>query len=183
MNSSLQKELLHLYEEDFKLREQGVHSNFAPEVLQQIYLLDCRNAQRLKEIVQSVGWPGYLLVGENGSHAMWLLVQHTPDMIFQKYCLELLQNAAKKGDASSVDMAYLTDRVLTNEGKKQIYGTQWQNILSQRALYPVEDFEHLDERRQAVGLNSLEESINQLVRDYNLKREDFIQPPPQDLSK
>lgn len=171
MDRELQRKILRLYAEDLTLREQFVASNYAPEIGKQIYQLDQDHVQALKEIIETVGWPGYQLVGEQASHAMWLLVQHTPDQPFQRLCLSMLQEAVQKGDASSIDLAYLTDRVFVNEGKKQRYGTQWKGLPSEQNLYPVEDPAHLDERRRAVGLNSLEESLKQLLKDYKVKED------------
>ena len=40
-------------------------------------------------------------------------------------CLDLLAEAAIRGEASRADLAYLTDRVLLAEGQAQVYGTQF----------------------------------------------------------
>jgi len=51
----------------------------------------------------------------------------------------------------------LEDRILTREGKKQVYGTQLRlNQTTQRMeLYPIEDEENVDSRRAVVGLEPL----------------------------
>ena len=59
------------------------------------------------------------------------------------------------GDVSKMDFAYLTDRVLVSEGKKQIYGTQAQRGPDGRLRpAPVEDPKNLGRRRKSVGLMS-----------------------------
>src|SRR5439155_1758694 len=65
------------------------------------------------------------LAGEDGAEAAWLLAQHADrDPAFQRRCLDLLAEAAARGEASWMHVAYLTDRVLLAEGKPQEYGTQ-----------------------------------------------------------
>ena len=100
---------------------------------------------------------------------MWLLVQHCDqDVGFQKMCLKLLQKAVANGDAPKRHLAYLTDRVFVNEGKPQIYGTQAQVIEGQIVLSPVEDPDHLDQRRQAMGLSPITEYLALLKEVYHL---------------
>src|SRR5689334_4031878 len=83
------------------------------------------NLPWLKRLVAERGWPGSSLVGVDGAHAMWLLAQHADaDPAFQRHCLGLLAAAVEAGEASRVDQAYLTDRVLLHEGEQQVYGTQ-----------------------------------------------------------
>jgi hypothetical protein len=113
--------------------------------------VDRANTARMREIVGEHGWPGHQLVGEEGAHAAWLLVQHAPPE-FQEQCLPLLEEAAALGDASPRDVAYLKDRVLLHRGEPQIYGTQYTIRDGVLALWPVQDPEGLDERRAALGL-------------------------------
>ena len=58
----------------------------------------------------------------------WLLVQHADaDVKFQRRCLDLMARLPK-GEVSISNLAYLTDRVLLAEGKKQLYGTQFTSV-------------------------------------------------------
>jgi hypothetical protein len=126
---------------------------------------DAANRQRLKEIVKEHGWPGKTLVGADGANAAWLLVQHSDaDVAFQKECLALME-AAGDGEVSRQDVAYLTDRVLVNEKKKQRYGTQMgMNFEPQ----PIEDPENVDKRRAEIGLPPLAEYVNDAREQYEL---------------
>src|SRR5205085_1172028 len=75
------------------------------------------------------GWPGKSLVGVDGANAAWLLVQHADQgRAFQKRCLPLLEAAVKKGEATGVQLAYLSDRVRVGAGEKQVYGTQFRTV-------------------------------------------------------
>lgn len=87
--------------------------------------VDAENLPWLKQVVFERGWPGSSLVGVDGAHAMWLMVQHaTDDLPFMRHCLDLLTAAVAAGEASVTDQAFLTDRVLLFEGGQQVYGTQ-----------------------------------------------------------
>ncbi len=114
--------------------------------------VDRDNTARLREIVGRHGWPGHRLVGADGAHAAWLLVQHAPEDV-QEECLPLLADAVARGDASAVDLAYLTDRVLMHRGEPQLHGTQYRQVRDGvLELWPVRDPAGLDERRAALGL-------------------------------
>src|SRR6185436_3940987 len=90
-----------------------------------------RNDARIKQIVAEHGWPGRTLVGADGAHAAWLLVQHADtDRPFQRRCLDLMQGAFEAGEVAGQDLAYLTDRVLLAAGQPQMYGTQGLGLLS-----------------------------------------------------
>ncbi len=96
------------------------------------------------------------LAGEDGAHAAWLLAQHADsDPAFQRRCLDLLTAAVERGEATIVQQAYLTDRVLLHEGKPQEYGTQ--AIARDGRFEPrkLRDPDHVDQRRASVGLGSL----------------------------
>lgn len=157
-NEALQKDILEMCANDQKLRFQWIASSDAERevVKQEIVAIDLFHLPKLQKVAESYGWPGYSLIGVEGSHAFWLLIQHTPDQIFQNRCLELLEQAVLNEDASPIDLAYLRDRVNVHAGKKQIYGTQ---VNDSGALYPIEDMEHVNERRLAFGLSPLEEYL------------------------
>lgn len=167
LNLDLQNELLEKVELEQTLRQQWINAvaqETKDSFRQKIIELDALNVVFIKKIVYEYGWPGYTLVGSVGSHAFWLLVQHTPDINFQSYCLELLEKAVAAGDASPIDLAFLTDRVYMHAGKKQIYGTQVNEDLT---LYPIENEENVDERRAALGLCPLEEYLRIINELYS----------------
>jgi hypothetical protein len=62
-----------------------------------------------------------------------------------------------KAEVSQTDLAYLTDRVLLVEGKKQIYGTQFNFSDGKWEPRPLEDPTSVDKRRAEVGLQPLAE--------------------------
>jgi hypothetical protein len=124
----------------------------ASEPAAELLKIDHDNIAWLKEIVAQYGWPGSSRVGQDGSHAAWLIVQHAssaPD--FQKSCLVLMQQAPP-GEVDRSDIAFLVDRIRTNEGQKQIFGTQLEIRDGHIVLAPVDDPESLERRRSEIGL-------------------------------
>jgi hypothetical protein len=130
--------------------------------------IDNRNIARLEEIIEQHGWPGKSLVGEEAGQAAFLILQHS-DLIRQEKYLPLLKEAAKKGEARPADVAMLEDRVLVRRGQKQIYGTQVHSgseTGGKLVLEPIEDEEHVDERRASVGLMPLREYLKHFGIEY-----------------
>jgi len=167
-NPDLVEEINVMYEEDQKTRSEVMERDMSfEEFNKKLNEIDGKNLPYVKAIIMQYGWPGYELVGEEGSDRMWLLVQHCDrDVEFQKYCLELLEEAVQKGDASKKRLAYLRDRVLVNEGNPQLYGTQMFLIDGHCELRPVEDLENLDKRRQEMGLCTIDEYFEILRQHY-----------------
>lgn len=68
---------------------------------------------------------------------------------------DLLTAAVERGEATIVQQAYLTDRVLLHEGQPQEYGTQ--AIARDGRFEPrkLRDPDHVDQRRASVGLSPL----------------------------
>jgi hypothetical protein len=135
------------------LEKKGAEAEEAKKRLQEI---DRQNTGRMQEIIKQYGWPGKSLVGSDGAHAAWLLVQHADrDRPFQKRCLVLLAEAVKKGEATGEQLAYLTDRVRVGEKKPQVYGTQLRWVDGKLQPQPIEDEANVDRRRKGVGLPPL----------------------------
>ena len=123
---------------------------------------DKDNTARLTKVIDRSGWPTVTQVGKDGAHAAWLLVQHADaNPKFQRTCLDLMTRLSKE-EVSRKDVAYLTDRVLLAEGKRQVYGTQFTNATGTWEPRPLEAPEKVDERRAAVGLPPLAEYVKQL---------------------
>lgn len=127
-----------------------------------------QNAARLKEIIAEHGWPGRSLVGEDGAIAAWFITQHAiSDPAFQRRALELLREAHSKGEVSEKALAFLEDRICIFEGRPQIYGTQFEHDeYGMPQPSPIADPEHVNERRIAIGMNTIEERTRELQAEY-----------------
>src|SRR5262249_51076708 len=145
------------------------------EIEARMAAIDAENLARMKEIVRQYHWPGPSLVGQDGTEAAFLLVQHAP-LAFQKEMLPRVRSAYRAGDLAGQDYALLLDRVRVREGKPQVYGTQarpfaeWKN--GEPVLYPIEDESHVDQRRAEVGLFPLAQYVKTLKEMYFPQRKD-----------
>ncbi|HQR08610.1 MAG TPA: hypothetical protein PLN21_17425 [Gemmatales bacterium] len=127
---------------------------------------DQENTKWLKAVIEKHGWPTFTLVGKDGAQSAWLLVQHADaDPKFQRQCLDLMIKQPKT-EVSLSNLAYLTDRVLLAEGKKQLYGTQFIRILGKSQPRPLEDEENVDKRRAEMGLSTLADYAKIIEQQY-----------------
>jgi Family of unknown function (DUF6624) len=119
---------------------------------------DPASADRLWTVLDDLeAWPGVGLVGEDGAHAAWLIAQLS-DSGLQRRALEHLEVAVDCGDAPAAHYACLLDRVRMAGGRPQVYGTQIvESDDGELAPWPVEDPDHVDDRRARVGLVPLVE--------------------------
>ena len=160
MNPLLRDELLAMEAEDIRVRaellKEGVLGDGYNPRMREVHE---RNAARLKEIIAAHGWPGHSLVGRDGSHAAWRIVQHAiGDPVFQRACVAAIEESVTKGEAPLAQLAFLVDRIRYFEGKPQIYGTQFHwDGRGKMNPWPIEDPERVDERRQRAGLNTIAE--------------------------
>jgi hypothetical protein len=116
MNELLFEELRKRFESDQRLLNEENNSKF--------YQICRENSDWIKKIINNNGWLSDNIVGKQGELYAWLIVQHSPDIMFQKSCLDKLKKLPRTKDRDE-HIYYLTDRILIKEGKKQIYGTQF----------------------------------------------------------
>jgi pimeloyl-ACP methyl ester carboxylesterase len=136
------------------------------DLLQAVRKIDQENTAWLKAQVDEHRWLGKSLVGVEGAHNAWLIVQHADeDRAFQRRCLELM-NDIGGNEVSAIDLAYLTDRILSAEGKPQRFGTQTTVVDGEYTPGDVEDPENLDQRRAELGLPSMADYLEQVKAMY-----------------
>lgn len=156
-------EIKQMVEADQAMRKKWEAGDFSDDKL------DLIHTDRMKAIVAEVGWPTISKVGQEGAHNAWLLVQHADhDVAFQAHCLELMQEVPAN-EVDQVDIAYLEDRVRVNQGRPQLYGTQFTQENDQHVPQPIEDADTVDERRAVLGLGPLSEQIQHMYEQYPLK--------------
>jgi hypothetical protein len=154
-NEALRRTLVQMGEED----QAEIQRAFAGEHVPPTGRL--QRQALLRQILAEFGWPGIRLVGEDGASGAWIVVQHADDDVaFQRWCLTQLEAAYRQGEARGSHLAYLTDRVLGNEGKPQLYGTQGGPV------YTPAERARVDARRKKLGLPSLAETARRRGRLY-----------------
>jgi hypothetical protein len=160
MNQALADELIAMKAADLRLRDElardgSLFEGYHPR-MEQVHK---RNAARLREIVAQHGWPGYSLVGEEAADAAWMIVQHSiGEADFMRAMLDLFRREAARGEIKPKWVAMTEDRVRIFEGRPQLYGTNFDwDAHGVFSTGPIENPEHLDERRAGVGLPPFEE--------------------------
>jgi hypothetical protein len=171
-NPALRQELLTRVQRDQAIRNELISKGIQhPDkaVLARMQAIDAENIEWMKEIIRQHGWPGPDLVGEDGTEAAFMLIQHA-DLGFQKQVLPLARKAYQAHKLSGQTYALLLDRVLVGEGKPQVYGTQakpidlWKG--HEPVLQPIEDERNVDKRRAEVGLAPLADYLKFLKEMY-----------------
>lgn len=79
--------------------------------------------------------------------------------------------------------ALLQDRMLMHEEKPQIYDTQLKSdATGALALWPIEEEAHVDQRRAAMGLPSMEAYLKLFNLEYTFKPAFIPDPSSEPLS-
>lgn len=162
--TAIRNRLLRLDHVDGHLRQRWADGDFTDaDQEQRLRELTRAGATWLKQVIATHGWPGTTLVGVEAAAAASRLVQHLVDeLAFQRDCLERLHAAAATGEVPWREVAYLTDTIRLNEGRPQVYATKFRKQDGRLVPEPVEDAEHVDDRRAAMGLQPLAEYARRL---------------------
>ncbi len=120
-------------------------------------------------------WPGWSLVGRDGAEAAWLVAQWAIDDVgLQRRCLEMLELAVACNDADPVHLAYLADRVRMNDGRDQLYGSQFVlGAHGELEPWPVDDVGAVDARRARLGLPPFAAHAAAMSAEWQARRDQF----------
>ncbi len=161
-------EITAMRDADQEMRQRALDNDYVIES-EEDDNLDKKNTEKMREIIDEIGWPSASKVGKDASIAAWLLVQHADhDVDFQSRCLSLIQELPV-GEVRPQDIALLTDRIRVNSGQPQVYGTQFREVGGKHVPKDIEDIETVDERRKVMGLDTLEENIRRMYEKYPMK--------------
>jgi len=159
LNIILKKKILTLVKKDQKMRQAKKWDS----------KIDQANTLELKKIIKKYGWPDIELVGKEASKGAWLIAQHADhDVKFQEYCLNLMKEKLKDNKIEPQYFAYLTDRVLVNQGKPQLYGTQFYLKKNKLIPRPIKDETGLNKRRRKFKLELFTKYKAKLVKNQKL---------------
>jgi hypothetical protein len=152
-NDSLRRQLL-----DAEKADQSARANFGGRVQDSAYArmlihTDSARAVWLDGVIRRVGLPTRSLVGARGADAALLIAQHNGWLIPR--VLELAKQAGP-GQTSPSLVAMMEDRFRVQRGERQVYGSHFTLMPNGTFRFdPVEDLEHLAERRASAGLPPL----------------------------
>ena len=164
INQQLADELNAMRDRDQTLLKRQIDEPNNQELDAEIKRVLAEHVVRLRAIIKEHGWPGKSMVGVRAGGAAWMIAQHGgPEIITET--LPLMKAAADAGEIEWALVATTIDRHLVQQGKKQIYGTQFKNFEPE----PIEDPEHVDERRAKVGMVPMAEYTKMLKAAYKVK--------------
>ncbi|HEY6457123.1 MAG TPA: M56 family metallopeptidase [Steroidobacteraceae bacterium] len=108
------------------------------------------NVRRLREIIAQYGWPTVSMVGVRGATAAaWIAVGARNDPAFQAQALGLMEPLLQRDEVPTMYYASLFDALHT----PQRFGMIFECVKGvNQPSKPVEDPQHLEERRAALGL-------------------------------
>ncbi len=152
------------------IQKEGMESDTVKIRLAEMRILDSINLIKTQKLLDEYGWLGFDKIGRLGALTIFLVIQHSPLPVQQKY-LSAMREAVKNKQAAAGNLALLEDRVALGEGRKQIYGSQIGSDSSGKPfLRPIEDPDHVDERRKAVGLGPLADYLKQFGLEMDMEK-------------
>jgi len=167
-----------VYQDDQKTRQgivpliqkEGMQSPAVKERLKQMQYYDSVNLLKVEKILDEYGWLGFDKIGNMGALTLFLVIQHSPLKVQEKYLL-MMREAVKNKQAFAGNLALLEDRVPLGEGRKQIYGSQLRTdtVTHKNILLPLEDPENVDKRRAEVGLGPIADYLKNFGVEWNPK--------------
>ncbi|MEN9868414.1 MAG: hypothetical protein RL748_4004, partial [Pseudomonadota bacterium] len=121
-------------------------------LLKKMEVVDAQNQALLDQLVADCGWPTKDQFGPTAVFAAVMVSIHAQLPYKIKY-FPMVEEGFKRGDVAPGEYARLVDKILIRQNKLQKYGTQLSETkMGERAIMPVEDPEHLNDRRQAIGM-------------------------------
>jgi Family of unknown function (DUF6624) len=125
--------------------------------MQRMMRVDREHAPALEAIFEKYGVPSYRLVGPQAASDFITMIQHQP-FEFRSRVLPRLKANVDAGEADPRSYALMLDRLRTDAGQKQVYGENLTCDTQHPALHtgPIEDQDHVNQRRAAIGLVRLE---------------------------
>src|SRR5690554_2755410 len=123
-------------------------------------VIDSSNMNYVERIFKTKGYPGKSMVGEPTNTVAWYVLQHSNKI--SEY-LPIIKKAGEEGEIPMNLVAMMEDRYLMNEGMPQVYGTQGRMDDSKEYIWPIDDPENVNTRREQAGFDTtIEEYAKQL---------------------
>lgn len=125
-----------------------------------MHIQDSINQEDVKKILNEFGWLEINQVGEKAYSALWLVIVHGGLALKKKY-LPHIKKSVEKGYLRGSKYAFILDKILLEEGKKQRFGSQVIKHLDGTAtLLPLEEPYLVDERRAKYNMQPVQEYMN-----------------------
>ncbi len=154
-----------------KAEEMGLEEDeYSGDLWDRQFSIDQSNMDFMETIFKTRGYPGKSMVGEPTHTTAWYVLQHS-DKIRQYF--PIIKKAGEDGELPYRFVAMMEDRLLMQEGKPQIYGTQGKSYDDARGsfIWPIENPESVNERRMEAGFTSTIEEYSKTLfgEDFEYK--------------
>lgn len=132
---------------------------------------DSINELEVVKILEERGWVGRSQVGGQANMALWLVIQHAPLEVQEKY-LPLLKKSVLEGESQGSHLAMLEDRILMFNQKPQTYGSQivTDDITGKMKVYEIREPEYVNQRRKEVGLGPIEDYVKRWGIEWTVEQ-------------
>lgn len=142
--------------------------------------LDSTNLLFIERFIEHYGYPGKSMVGEPANEVAWYVIQHSDKI--ESY-FSIIKEAGKRKEIPYRLVAMMQDRLLVEQQKKQLYGTQ----VARRRLknskeevmfvWPVKRPCFVNRRRKKAGFETtIEQNAKRFHIDYKKVKLKDIQP-------
>lgn len=128
---------------------------------------DFQNLVIISNFIDQCGIPTLNQVNDVQMAGIWAVLQHSNSKYVLKY-MPQLEAAANNGDIKWGTIAMMKDRVLMEQGKPQVFGTQ---ILNGQ-LYKLKDPEYVNKRRKAIGMDPIEDYLKRWELSFDITQKD-----------
>ncbi|MGJ8683574.1 MAG: DUF6624 domain-containing protein [Nonlabens sp.] len=134
--------------------------------------IDESNLTIIEQVLEKCGMPTKESAGELGHSAIWLVIQHASAEKRKQYFPMLLE-AAENGLLEPQDVALMQDRMLMDDGKPQLYGSQvMMNDDGTYELYELQEPERVDARRKKMGMGELNDYLSFFKIKFDVLQKD-----------
>lgn len=176
-DNNLRQQLKIIQNEDQGIRvlyislDKNIQKELRDKIHNEMKFVDNKSSQFIQKFIDKYGWIGPDKIGAEANRTIFLAIQHVDDLIVQEKYLPVLEKAVKEKKAEPWNLAFLTDRIRMNQGKKQVYGSQ---VITYRSvgksyIVPLENPEKVDELRKEVGLQPLNDYLKAQGLNWNLQ--------------
>ncbi len=168
-----QREQLPIRARDSLIKIYGTESELVKEQ-QTIYKNNhIINERKVKNILDSYGWPTKEMSGEQGNWTICNVIQHSDNKVRIQY-LPMMRQAVKDKKLEPRFLVRAEDRIATERGDLQIYGGQMKYYPETRSfnVWPVFDPKNIDKRRAEIGLEPIAVFLkNRFDFEWNLEEQ------------
>lgn len=134
---------------------------------------DSVNLAETLEILEEKGWVGTSVVGGKANMALWLVIQHAPIEVQERF-LPALKNSVLHGESSGRHLALLVDRIQLKKNLPQVYGSQLipDQKTGREIVYEVIEPEFVNHRRRIIGLGPIEDYLKPREIEWNIEQKE-----------